>query len=223
MSHNKIYQFKVHLKEISPMIWRRFLIQSDSTLQDLHYVIQMLMGWTDYHLNEFLIRKQRYTIPNMIGNSSACGEYGSDIKLKEFKFRKNDKLLYTYDFTAGWEFEIRLEMISSPQKQKIYPICISGSGVSPNEECGGAHGFNELKYYWLEKADDILLEFLTALVDDNNSDKMISEVIDMSGLREASYWLNINNYEFKEINRFLKLYAKKDERWRDAFAEIIYL
>ena len=36
------------------MIWRRFMIQSDKTLKDLHYVIQMLMGWTDYHLNEFL-------------------------------------------------------------------------------------------------------------------------------------------------------------------------
>ena len=49
----EIYQFKVHLKNISPMIWRRFLIQSTSTLQDLHYVIQIIMGWTDYHLNEF--------------------------------------------------------------------------------------------------------------------------------------------------------------------------
>jgi hypothetical protein len=62
------------------------------------------MGWTDYHLNEFTIKGQRYTIPNMIGNLSACGKYGSDIKLEEFGFRKNEKFLYTYDFTAGWEF-----------------------------------------------------------------------------------------------------------------------
>jgi len=35
MSNNpQIYQFKVHLKDINPMIWRRFLIQSDSTLKD---------------------------------------------------------------------------------------------------------------------------------------------------------------------------------------------
>ena len=29
----KIYQFKVRLKNISPMIWRRFLIQSNNTLK----------------------------------------------------------------------------------------------------------------------------------------------------------------------------------------------
>ena len=90
-NNTKIYQFKIYLKEISPMIWRRFLIRSDSTLKDLHYVIQILMGWTDYHLNEFIIKGQRYTIPNMIGSTSACGKYGSDIKLEEFRFRKRGK------------------------------------------------------------------------------------------------------------------------------------
>ena len=50
MNNIKIYQFKVRLKDVNPMIWRRFMIQSDKTLKDLHYVIQMLMGWTDYVL-----------------------------------------------------------------------------------------------------------------------------------------------------------------------------
>lgn len=76
------------------MIWRRFLIQNNSTLKDLHYVIQILMGWTDYHLNEFIIKGKRYTIPNAIGEPSSCGIDGSDIKLEEFSFRKNEKLLY---------------------------------------------------------------------------------------------------------------------------------
>ena len=222
-NNTKVYQFKVHLKEISPMIWRRFLIQSDSTLKDLHYVIQILMGWTNYHLNEFIIKGRRYTIPNMIGNPSVCGKYGSNIKLEEFKFRKNEKFLYTYDFTAGWEFEVRLETINSPQNKKIYPICISGSGASPDEECGGTHRFSELKDYWSIKADDILIEFLTALADKKNSDKMISETFDMYELQETSYWLNINKYERKEINKFLMLYAKNDDRWQEAFAEVIYL
>ena len=173
MSNNtKIYQFKVCLKEISSMIWRRFLIQSDNALKDLHYVIQILMGWTNYHLNEFITKGWRYTIPNMIGHPSVCRKYGSNIKLEEFKFRKNEKFLYTYDFTAGWEFEVRLETINSPQNKKIYPICISGSGASPDEECGGTHRFSELKDYWSIKADDILIEFLTALADKKNSDKI---------------------------------------------------
>ena len=82
---------------------------------------------------------------------------------------------------------------------------------------------SELKDYWSIKADDILTEFLIALADEKNSDKKISEVFDMYELREASYWLNINKYERKEINKFLMLYAKNDDRWQEAFDEVIYL
>jgi len=33
----KIYQLRVSLTHISPMIWRRVLVRSDNTLADLHY------------------------------------------------------------------------------------------------------------------------------------------------------------------------------------------
>ena len=109
----KIYQFKIRLEDINPMIWRRFLIQSNSTLEDLHYVIQILMGWTDYHLNEFVIKGRKYSVPNRVAYSSPCGEYGSKMTLEDFNFRKNEKFLYMYDFTAGWEFKVRLEGVVS--------------------------------------------------------------------------------------------------------------
>ncbi len=219
----QIYQFKVYLKDISPMIWRRFLIESKATLKDLHYVIQIMMGWTDYHLNEFVIKGSNYTIPNAIGNLSSGGKYGANVHLKEFNFRKNEKFLYSYDFTAGWEFEIRLEFITPFVNKKIYPICISGSGASPDEECGGPYRFSELRDYWQVKCYDILLDFATALVDDKNSDKMIGEVFNRHKLREASYWCNIRKYDRKEGNKFLTLYAKGDDRWQEAFDEVIYL
>jgi hypothetical protein len=71
---DQIYQFRICLKDITPMILRRILIQGNKTLADLHRVIQIVMGWTDYHLNEFII-------PNWGGMPSANGEYGTKIKL----------------------------------------------------------------------------------------------------------------------------------------------
>ncbi|MCI0336789.1 MAG: plasmid pRiA4b ORF-3 family protein [Acidobacteria bacterium] len=35
------------------MIWRRFLIRSDSTLTDLHNTLQIAFGWCDFHLHRF--------------------------------------------------------------------------------------------------------------------------------------------------------------------------
>jgi hypothetical protein len=219
----KIYQFKIHIKDITPMIWRRFLIKSNSTLKDLHYVIQILMGWTDYHLNEFMIHGCRYTIPNMIGNTSGGGRYGSKIYVSEFKLRKNSKFLYSYDFTAGWEFEIRLEEIDISQENKTYPVCISGSGASPEEECGGPQRFVALKDHWYYKSYKIATDFFVAVADKKNSGKRVEKIFNISVLREAQYWLNINKYERREVNKFLTLYAKGDKRWQEAFDEVIYL
>jgi hypothetical protein len=46
-SERVIYQLKVVLLGISPTIWRRIHISSDSTIEDLHYTIQLAMGWSD--------------------------------------------------------------------------------------------------------------------------------------------------------------------------------
>ncbi len=48
-----IYQLKVILKGIRPPIWRRLLIASTDTLEDLHIALQIVMGWTNSHLHEF--------------------------------------------------------------------------------------------------------------------------------------------------------------------------
>jgi hypothetical protein len=46
----EVYQFRIWIKGISPMIWRRLLVKSNSTIADLHHSIQIAMGWDDEHL-----------------------------------------------------------------------------------------------------------------------------------------------------------------------------
>jgi hypothetical protein len=222
---NQVYQFRINLKEISPMVWRRFLIQDDRTLADLHYVIQIIMGWTDYHLNEFSIHGKRYTITNNIGMASPNGNFAEEIELQDLRLRLNKKFLYAYDFTAGWEFEIRLEKILASNEKKTYPLCISGSGASPDEECGGPKRFEFLKNEWFFKAYEELGELLKTLESKlENSDKeSLEKGFDISRLREIDYWLNIDKYKRKQVNQYLKLYSKNDARWREAFDEVLYL
>jgi len=45
-----LYQFHVLLLHMGPAIWRRVLIRSDSSIADLHYALQIVMGWDDMHL-----------------------------------------------------------------------------------------------------------------------------------------------------------------------------
>ncbi len=62
-----VYQMKVTLEDISPPIWRRIQVTSDTTLSRLHRILQIIMGWSDYHLHEFAIDGISYGIPDREG------------------------------------------------------------------------------------------------------------------------------------------------------------
>ncbi|MBI4739621.1 plasmid pRiA4b ORF-3 family protein [Candidatus Woesearchaeota archaeon] len=50
-----ILQMKINLEGITPKIWRRFLVKDNITFQELHSIIQVVMGWDNYHMFEFHI------------------------------------------------------------------------------------------------------------------------------------------------------------------------
>jgi len=41
----------VVLRGVSPLIWRRLLVRSDSSIADLHATLQLAFGWSDEHLS----------------------------------------------------------------------------------------------------------------------------------------------------------------------------
>ena len=58
----EIYQLHVWLRKISPMISRRFLVRDDTSIADLHEIIQVSMGWSGMHLHKFSIHGKEYAI-----------------------------------------------------------------------------------------------------------------------------------------------------------------
>ena len=56
----KFYQLKISLLETQPQIWRRFVVPAGITLDRLHDVIQIVMGWEDMHIHEFRIGNKVY-------------------------------------------------------------------------------------------------------------------------------------------------------------------
>jgi len=62
--NQEIYQLKVTLVGISPQIWRRIQVAGDCTLAQLHRVLQVAMGWENYHLYMFRIGGKTYGPPD---------------------------------------------------------------------------------------------------------------------------------------------------------------
>src|SRR5664279_335770 len=50
-----VYQLRVVVHGVSPLIWRRLLVRADTTIAGLHAVVQTAFGWDGEHLHPQLI------------------------------------------------------------------------------------------------------------------------------------------------------------------------
>jgi hypothetical protein len=135
-----IYQLKITLNEVKPPVWRRVLVP-DCTLVDLHEVIQVVMGWQNYHLYEFEVGGRRYTDPR--GMDELDMEDASKVRLGKVATKVKAKLRYIYDFGDYWKHEILVEKVLPREAKKAYPACIDGKRSCPPEDVGGPWGYME--------------------------------------------------------------------------------
>jgi len=143
-----IYQVKVTLDGIRPPIWRRILVTSDTTLSKLHRILQVVMGWADYHLHQFIINGTYYGIhdPDLMFDLKD----EEKMRLDMVVLQEQKKFIYEYDFGDSWYHNILIEKILSLDTKKHYPVCIKGKRACPPEDCGGEGGY----YYFLEAIQD---------------------------------------------------------------------
>jgi len=58
-----IYQLRVALCGVSPLVWRRLLVISETSLAELHEILQNAFDWSGAHLHRFLIHGAAYGVP----------------------------------------------------------------------------------------------------------------------------------------------------------------
>lgn len=140
-----VYQLKVTLDGIKPLIWRRIQVRGDITLFKLHKILQVVMGWQDYHLHQFVIMGECYSVISIEADM-----LGDDFKdEKKFKLSRvipgeKFKFTYEYDFGDGWDHTILAEKILRPENELKAPVCLDGKRSAPPEDCGGKGGYHDV-------------------------------------------------------------------------------
>ncbi|OGO16178.1 MAG: hypothetical protein A2Z14_13895, partial [Chloroflexi bacterium RBG_16_48_8] len=138
---SQVYQIKVTLKDTHPPIWRRIQVPASITLLELHEILQIVMGWEDYHLHVFTIDGDDYgdTIYDEYNELGFKEE--TRCKLSQLIHEEGVRFVYEYDFGDSWEHTLLVEKIFPAEKGIPYPRCVKGKRSCPPEDVGGVWGY----------------------------------------------------------------------------------
>src|SRR5260221_4380143 len=93
-----IYRLRVVLNGVSPLVWRRFLVSSKTSLADLHEILQLTFGWSGFYLYEVRIHGRTFGEERLVG-------------LADLQLHSCERFRYCYNFFVFLPCHVRLEPI----------------------------------------------------------------------------------------------------------------
>jgi Plasmid pRiA4b ORF-3-like protein len=206
-----IYQLRMVLRGISPLIWRRVLVCIDTTLAHLHAMLQILFTWSDEHLHSFHIHGREY---------GSSGANASHVRLSDLRLHRGERFRYVYDFGAHWECDIRLEAILPLAPRRVYPVCIGGKRAAPPEDCWGAWAYMERldqhRLYPPLDAMGVVANAISTLLEAGPQTLVRAALGDLDELREAVDCLETyqafqpDHFDHGDINRQLLAWGQEE-------------
>jgi hypothetical protein len=110
------------------------------TLDRVHRVVQLAMGWQRFHLHSFEVDGVQYGEPDPDGELALRDEL--EVRLDAVA-HKGTRLLYTYDFGDWWEHDIAVEDVVPADLDTRYPMCTGGERACPPDDVGGPDGYRD--------------------------------------------------------------------------------
>jgi hypothetical protein len=216
VSSTAIYQLRVVLCGVSPLVWRRLLVASDTSIAELHGILQTAFDWSGEHLHHFLIHGSAYGISYLGG--IVFREDARRVPLSRFGLHCGERFRYEYDFTANWKLDIRLERALLFDPDRALPSCIGGNRAAPPEDCAGALDYRKrLDWHRSHLPIDelnIIAEAMRRFLDSDGNRHAIG---DLDELREAVDCVKAyqdfqpDRFNRRELNRQLRALAQDRE------------
>lgn len=139
-----VWQLRIELLDVQPLVWRRLLVPADITLPKLDRVIQTALGWTNSHLHEFVINGTHYAVldPDWVDDLPHVDE--RRVVLQEALGMDTRCFDYVYDFGDDWHHLVLVEDLYPKRPKSASPVqCIGGENACPPEDVGGSGGYVE--------------------------------------------------------------------------------
>lgn len=198
-------KIKINLEEMPYPVSRKLLVPEDVNMRQLHLLIQVAMGWENYHMWQFSDAKwkSRITVSLPMDDDFGFDEekalIAHTVKLKETFFEQNGSkpFWYWYDFGDDWWHKISFLKTNKKDREQFngIPVCIEALGNCPPEDCGGPWGYQD---------------FLEATKDPDHPQH--EEMMEWMGMAEGDTWPT-EAPPIELINEELKAFYKAPE-WK---------
>ena len=133
-----VFQLRVQLREVDPVVWRRLLVPGKVRLDKLHSMFQAAMGWTDSHLHCFRIGG--LTFGSQYDDYPPEELFEGSVTLLE-AIGGERHFVYEYDYGDGWDHDVVVEDFSGLRLGLKFAVCLDGQNACPPEDCGGPGGY----------------------------------------------------------------------------------
>jgi hypothetical protein len=130
---------RVELDGVRPPVWRRIAVPSNTTLDQVHQMIQTAMGWEDVHLYAFQTEAGMIHDPR----SAAPGLAADGERVVSVACEPGEQFCYLYDYGDDWWHTVTVEEVRAAGEENTFRI-LGGSGGCPPEDCGGPVGYLRL-------------------------------------------------------------------------------
>jgi hypothetical protein len=141
MANERIIRLRIALEDWEPEIWRLVEVPARASLKTLHDVIQVAMGWQDYHLWEFEGLDRRYGLPDPEWPDDELVA-AKDVTLATLVDGGVSELTYTYYMGDDWRHIVTVAEDAPAEPGRTYPRLLDGARRCPPEDVGGLPGFD---------------------------------------------------------------------------------
>ena len=134
----EIARLTVEIDDVTPRVMRRVEVPIDIRLDDLHFVLQIAIGWQNGHPFEFRIGGKAWGLQDRdVAADLAPAQAATLLDI----LRLGETFQYDYVLGEDWEHTVRLEACTAATPGVRYPQLLSAEGRCPPADIGGPIGY----------------------------------------------------------------------------------
>src|ERR1051326_5707185 len=133
-----IARLRVTVDEVAPAVMRRVEVPLAMRLHDLHFVLQIAVGWQNCHPLAFRRGGKGW---GWDGRDADTNPLPAEAATLADVLRLGRSFEYGYVFGEDWQHTVEIEAVAPAEPGMVYPRLIEAQGRCPPADIGGAAGY----------------------------------------------------------------------------------